>query len=34
MTTAENRQWDVFIRIVHWLTLVLIVAAWWAVETH
>lgn len=30
----RTQQWDVVIRISHWLTLVLIIAAWWAVEMH
>jgi cytochrome b561 len=34
MTTNRNPQWDAVIRICHWLTLALIIAAWWAVETH
>ena len=34
MTTENKGQWDAFIRIVHWLTLALIVAAWWAVEAR
>ncbi|MDY6957267.1 MAG: cytochrome b [Pseudomonadota bacterium] len=34
MTTDRNPQWDAVIRICHWFTLALIIAAWWAVETH